>query len=189
MLCAWLARVAASTKAVRSLAFRVALQPTKLISNRRNRLMGEASTAVVMASSKENVSPEALRRETISAVVGLEFIFVWFDIGLGMVVNGLVSRSIDSGPCCSLYLVALILRLLSKRPYADHTRGAVLTSPSNFMLVSSAGNDRSSHTLPRKASLRIYTPMPLLFKARYAKARVLVVERMMQTGQIRVPLG
>jgi hypothetical protein len=39
------------------------------------------------------------------------------------------------------------------------------------------------------ASLRIHTPMPLLFKARYAKARVLVVERMMQTGQIRVPMG
>jgi hypothetical protein len=70
--------------------------------------------------------------------VGLEFVFVWFDIGFRMVVNGLISSSIESGTCSSLCIVALILRLQSKRTFMDHTRdtrGAVLTSPSNFMLV------------------------------------------------------
>jgi hypothetical protein len=59
--------------------------------------MGEAWTAVVMASIKDRVSPEVLRREIMSAVVGLDFVFVWFDIGLGMVVNGLISSSIEPG--------------------------------------------------------------------------------------------
>jgi hypothetical protein len=48
-------------------------------------------------ASRDKVSPETLRKAIMSAVVGLDFVFEWFDIGFGMVVNGVVSIQLVSG--------------------------------------------------------------------------------------------
>lgn len=49
-------------------------------------------------ASRDKVSPEGLRKEIMSAVFGLDWVFEWFDdIGFGMVVNGLISIELVSG--------------------------------------------------------------------------------------------
>jgi hypothetical protein len=50
----------------------------------------------VMAN-RDKASPEGLRKEIMSAVIGLDLVVEWFDIGFGMVVNGLISIQLVSG--------------------------------------------------------------------------------------------